>query len=67
MRIALIHGPLKSAVCDSGVGHQMPLGLLMIGGPLLAAGYPVQLIDAASEHLPDAEIVRLLLPLTLTW
>ena len=58
MRIALIHGPLKSAVCDSGVGHQMPLGLLMIGGPLLAAGYPVQLIDAASEHLPDAEIVR---------
>jgi anaerobic magnesium-protoporphyrin IX monomethyl ester cyclase len=58
MRIALINGPLKSAVCDSGVGHQMPLGLLMIGGPLLQAGYAVHLIDAACEHLRDAEIVE---------
>jgi anaerobic magnesium-protoporphyrin IX monomethyl ester cyclase len=58
MRIALINGPLKSAVCDSGVGHQMPLGLLMVGGPLLQAGYAVHLIDAACEHLRDAEIVE---------
>jgi anaerobic magnesium-protoporphyrin IX monomethyl ester cyclase len=58
MRIALINGPLKSSVCDAGVGHQMPLGLLMIGGPLLEAGYAVHLIDAACEHLRDAEIVE---------
>ena len=58
LRIALINGPLKSAVCDVGVGHQMPLGLLMIGGPLLAAGYCVKLIDAACEHLSDVEIAN---------
>jgi len=58
VRIALINGPLRSAVCDLGVGHQMPLGLLMIGGPLLAAGHDVKLIDAACEHLSDAEIAR---------
>jgi anaerobic magnesium-protoporphyrin IX monomethyl ester cyclase len=58
MRIALVNGPLVSAVCDLGVGHQMPLGLLMVGGPLLDAGHQVRLIDAASEHLSDAEIAR---------
>ncbi|HLJ80578.1 MAG TPA: cobalamin-dependent protein, partial [Ktedonobacterales bacterium] len=58
MRIALVNGPLRSAVCDFGVGHQMPLGLLMIGGPVLAAGHEVKLIDAAREHLSDAEIAR---------
>jgi anaerobic magnesium-protoporphyrin IX monomethyl ester cyclase len=57
-RIALINAPLQSAVCDYGVGHQMPLGLLMIGGPLLDAGLAVTLIDAAVLHLGDAEIVR---------
>src|SRR5579863_5224599 len=58
MRIALINGPLESAVCDLGVGHQMPLGLLMVGGPLLDAGHMVRLIDAACEHLDDDEIAR---------
>lgn len=57
MRVALINGPLKSAVCDLGVGHQMPLGLLMVGGPLLDAGHEVSLIDAACGHLPDEAIV----------
>ena len=58
MRIALVNGPLKSAVCDFGVGHQMPLGLLMVGGPLLDAGHDVLLIDAACLHLSDAELAR---------
>lgn len=58
MRIALINAPLASAVCDYGVGHQIPLGLLMIGGPLIDAGFAVTLIDGARDHLPDAEIVR---------
>ncbi|HMA36889.1 MAG TPA: radical SAM protein [Chloroflexia bacterium] len=56
-RIMLINAPLQSAVCDYGVGHQMPLGLLMIGGPLLDAGFPVALVDAARDHLSDAQIV----------
>lgn len=56
MRVALVNAPLKSAVCDFGVGHQMPLGLLMTGGPLLRAGFDVTLIDAAREHLPPRAI-----------
>jgi B12 binding domain len=58
MRVALINAPLKSAVSDYGVGHQMPLGLLMVGGPLLDAGHQVKLIDAARDHLSDKEIIR---------
>jgi len=57
MRIALINAPLQSAVCDLGVGHQMPLGLLMIGGPLHDRGDDVLLVDAARHHQRDAEIV----------
>jgi anaerobic magnesium-protoporphyrin IX monomethyl ester cyclase len=58
MRIALINGPLRSIVCDQGVGHQLPLGLLMIGGPLLDAGHEVVLIDAACLHLTDSQIAQ---------
>ena len=57
LRVALVNAPLQSAVCDRGVGHQMPLGLLMIGGPLLRAGFTVTLIDAACDHLTDTAIV----------
>lgn len=58
MRILLINAPLQSIVCDWGVGHQIPLGLLMIGGPLLDKGHTVRLLDAARHHLSDAEIVH---------
>lgn len=58
LRIALVNAPLRSSVSDYGVGHQMPLGLLMIGGPLLDAGHVVTLIDAARDHLADGEIAR---------
>jgi anaerobic magnesium-protoporphyrin IX monomethyl ester cyclase len=58
LRIALVNAPLQSAVCDLGVGHQMPLGLLMVGGPLLDAGFGVTLVDAAALHLSDADIVK---------
>ena len=56
LRIALVNAPLKSTVCDYSVGHQIPLGLLMIGGPLLDAGHAVTLIDAARDHLDAGEI-----------
>lgn len=58
VRIVLINAPLKSTVCDYSVGHQLPLGLLMLGGPLLDAGFSVALLDAARDHLSEAEIVR---------
>jgi len=57
MRVVLVNAPLRSIVCDHGVGHQMPLGLLMIGGPLRDAGHEVQLIDAACDGLAIGEIV----------
>ena len=57
LRIALVNAPLKSAVCDLGVGHQMPLGLLMVGGALRSRA-ELKLIDAARDHLSDPEIVR---------
>src|SRR5579875_478657 len=57
MNIVLINAPLKSTVCDYGIGHQMPLGLLMVGGPLVDAGFHVTLIDAARDHLTDAHIL----------
>jgi predicted transport protein len=34
LRVALVNAPLRSAVCDHGVGHQRPPGLLMVGGAL---------------------------------
>ena len=32
MRVGLVNAPLLSAVCHHGVGHQMPPGVLMVGG-----------------------------------
>jgi anaerobic magnesium-protoporphyrin IX monomethyl ester cyclase len=58
LRVILVNAPLRSAVCDHGVGHQMPLGLLMVGGPLLDAGFAVTLLDAARRHLSDRAIVE---------
>ncbi len=57
MRVALINAPLKSAVCDFGVGHQMPLGLLMVAGAL-EDQCDLTLIDAACDHLSDPETVQ---------
>ena len=31
LRVALVDAPLVSAVCDHGMGRQMPPGLLMVG------------------------------------
>jgi hypothetical protein len=57
MRVALVNAPLVSAVCDHGMGRQMPPGLLMVGGALRGRA-AVTLLDAAVDHLTDADIVR---------
>lgn len=59
MRVALINAPQRSIVCEQGVGHQMPVGLLMIGGPLLDAGHDVTFIDAERKQLTPSETARL--------
>lgn len=58
MRIALVHAPLLSAISDLALGHQTPLGLLMVAGPLVDDGSEVELFDAAREHWTDAEVVN---------
>ncbi len=54
MRVLLVNPPYQTFTSNLGVGHQIPLGLLMVGGPLLDAGYDVRLLDAECLHLaPD--------------
>lgn len=57
MRVLLINPPYVS-LTSRGVGHQVPFGLLCIGGPLIDAGHEVRLLDAERGHLTAAEIER---------
>ena len=58
MRILLVNPPYLTLTPSRGVGHQVPLGLLMVGGPLLDAGHQVRLLDAECQHLTTAAILR---------
>jgi len=58
MNVLLINPPYQTITSNFGVGHQVPLGLLMIGGPLLDAGHSVQLLDAERRRLTIQTIVR---------
>lgn len=49
------HTAIGSRIPDD---HLPPLGLLAIGGPLLDAGFAVELLDADVDPLSPAEIVR---------
>jgi anaerobic magnesium-protoporphyrin IX monomethyl ester cyclase len=51
MKILLMNPPYQTVTSNFGVGHQIPLGLLMVGGPLLDAGHEVQLLDGECHHL----------------
>jgi anaerobic magnesium-protoporphyrin IX monomethyl ester cyclase len=57
MRILLINPPYQTLTSNVGVGHQVPLGLLMIGGPLLDAGHQVGLLDAEARRLTTRAIL----------
>lgn len=57
MRILLINPPYR-ANSIHGMGPQVPLGLLSIGGPLIDAGHEVALLNAEQTMSGDAEIVR---------
>jgi anaerobic magnesium-protoporphyrin IX monomethyl ester cyclase len=58
VRILLINPPYQTLTSNWGVGHQVPLGLLMVGGPLRDAGHEVRLLDAECRRLTAAAIVR---------
>ena len=57
MRILLVNPPYRAVTSKLGVGEQVPLGLLSIGGPLVDAGHKVKLIDAEARHLSIGQIV----------
>jgi anaerobic magnesium-protoporphyrin IX monomethyl ester cyclase len=58
VRILLINPPYQTLTSNWGVGHQVPLGLLMVGGPLLDAGHEVRLLDAECRRLRTSAILR---------
>ncbi len=58
MKVLLINPPYQTITSNFGVGHQVPLGLLMIGGPLLDAGHEVKLLDAECRRSSLRAIVR---------
>ena len=58
MRVLLINPPYQTLTSNLGVGHQVPLGLLSVGGPLLDAGHEVRLLDAECLHLDSPGILR---------
>jgi anaerobic magnesium-protoporphyrin IX monomethyl ester cyclase len=58
MKILLINPPYQTITSNLGVGHQVPLGLLMVGGPLIDAGHEVRLLDAETRRLGLTRVVR---------
>jgi anaerobic magnesium-protoporphyrin IX monomethyl ester cyclase len=57
MKVLLINPPYQTITSNYGVGHQIPLGMLMVGGPLIDAGHEVRLLDAESRRLNLETIV----------
>lgn len=58
MKVLLINPPYQTLTSNFGVGHQVPLGLLMVGGGLIDDGHEVSLLDAEALRLGDREIVE---------
>ena len=51
MNVLLVNPPYQTLTSNVGVGHQVPLGLLMVGGSLIDAGHRVKLLDAECRRL----------------
>ncbi len=58
MRVLLINPPYLTLTSTLGVGHQVPLGLLMVGGSLIDACHEVKLLDAEHRHLSIHRIIK---------
>ncbi len=58
VRVLLVNPPYQTFTSNLGVGHQVPLGLLMVGGPLLDAGHAVRLLDAECLHLSPRRVAQ---------
>jgi anaerobic magnesium-protoporphyrin IX monomethyl ester cyclase len=58
MHTLLINPPYQTITSNWGVGHQVPLGLLMVGGALCDAGFDVSLLDAEAMRLSHDEVAQ---------
>lgn len=58
MKILLINPPHKSIGSRMAKEHLPPLGLLCIGGPLIDAGYEVNLLDADYSNMPIDQLTE---------
>jgi anaerobic magnesium-protoporphyrin IX monomethyl ester cyclase len=56
MRTLLVNPPYQTITSNWGVGHQVPLGLLMVGGALLDTGVTAALLDAEAGRLRPTEV-----------
>ncbi|MBL7502050.1 radical SAM protein [Frankia sp. CNm7] len=56
MRTMLINPPYQTITNRWGVGHQVPLGLLLVGGGLVDHGHEVSLLDAEAMRLSCAQV-----------
>ena len=57
-KITLLNVPRHFIGSRYGMGYQMPLGLVSIGGPLMDAGFEVDMVDADVRGLSHADIIR---------
>lgn len=58
MKVVLINPPHTAIGSRIPDDHLPPLGLLSIGGPLIDAGFTVELVDADLEDMPIQRIVE---------
>ena len=57
MKIVCVVPPVHFLVNEIGHGYLPPLGLLRVAGPLLDAGFSVELLDADAGHLSYQDII----------
>lgn len=57
-KILLTNAPRGYISSEYGLGYQIPLGLVLVGGPLVDAGYEVKLLDADAKKLSIDEVVK---------
>jgi len=58
MNIILLTPSRRFIANRAGLGYQIPLGLVLIGGPLLDVGHQVQLIDNDVLGLNDEQLIN---------
>ncbi len=57
-RVTLLNAPRHFIGSRYGLGYQVPLGLVAIGGPLADADFEVNMVDADVRGLSHADIIR---------